>query len=128
MEIKKVKCTLVQALRLCTGHMAHRGSRGIALLFLDHDTRRERRVSVTPRPNFTPGKDSVPIVQEDWWVPEPVWTGAENLAPTGIRSRTFQPVAQSLCRLSYRAHKIVTNIYNIPPKRCICANLKRFAF
>ena len=32
----KVKCTLVQALRLCTGRMAHRGSRGIALLFLDH--------------------------------------------------------------------------------------------
>ena len=36
----KVKCTLVQALRLCTGHTAHRGSRGIALLFHDHGTRR----------------------------------------------------------------------------------------
>ena len=34
----KVKCTLVQALRLCTGRTAHRGSRGIALLFLDHGT------------------------------------------------------------------------------------------
>jgi len=33
----KVKCTLVQALRLCTGRTAHRGSRGIALLF--HDQR-----------------------------------------------------------------------------------------
>jgi hypothetical protein len=29
----KVKITLVQALRLCTGHTAHRGSRGIALLY-----------------------------------------------------------------------------------------------
>ena len=29
----EVKCTLVQALRLCTGRTAHRGSRGIALLF-----------------------------------------------------------------------------------------------
>jgi hypothetical protein len=29
----KVKCTTVQALRLCTGRMAHRGSRGIALLY-----------------------------------------------------------------------------------------------
>jgi len=37
---KKVKCTLVQALRLSTGRTAHRGSRGIALLFLDHGTRR----------------------------------------------------------------------------------------
>jgi len=36
----KVKCTLVQALRLCTGRTAHRASRGIALLFLDHGTRR----------------------------------------------------------------------------------------
>jgi len=30
---EKVKCTVVQALRLCTGCMAHRGSRGIALLY-----------------------------------------------------------------------------------------------
>jgi hypothetical protein len=36
----KVKCALVQALRLCTGCMAHRGSRGITLPFLDHGTRR----------------------------------------------------------------------------------------
>ena len=36
----KVKYTLVQALRLCTGRTAHRRSRGIALLFLDHGTRR----------------------------------------------------------------------------------------
>jgi len=33
-----------------------------------------------------PGKDLVPIVQDVWWAPGPVWTGAENLAPTGIRS------------------------------------------
>jgi len=33
----KVKCTLVQALRFCTGRTAHRGSRGIALIF--HDQR-----------------------------------------------------------------------------------------
>jgi hypothetical protein len=36
---KGVRRTLVQALRLCTGHMAHR-SRGIAVPFLDHSTRR----------------------------------------------------------------------------------------
>jgi hypothetical protein len=28
-----LKCTLVQALRLCASRMAHRGRRGIALLF-----------------------------------------------------------------------------------------------
>jgi hypothetical protein len=37
-------------------------------------------------PLFTPGKDPVPIVQEAGWAPEPVWTGAENLTHTGIRS------------------------------------------
>ena len=31
--------------------------------------------------------------------------GAENLVPTGIRSRTVQPVAQSLYRLSYPDHR-----------------------
>ena len=35
----KVKCTLVQALRLCAGRTAHRGSRGIALPFHDHGIR-----------------------------------------------------------------------------------------
>ena len=37
---KKVKYTLVQALRLCTGRTAHRGSRGVALHIHDHGTRR----------------------------------------------------------------------------------------
>ena len=34
---KKIKCTLVQALRLCTGRTANMESRGLALLF--HDQR-----------------------------------------------------------------------------------------
>ena len=33
-----------------------------------------------------PGKHPVPIAQEAGWSPGPVWTGAENLAPSGIRS------------------------------------------
>ena len=98
----KVKVTLVQALRLCTGRTAHRGSSGIALLFHDHGTRRGWGVSVTSRPLFTPGKDPVPIVQEAGWAPGPVWTGAENLASTGIRSPDRPAHSQSLDRLSYR--------------------------
>ena len=84
---KKTQCTLVQALRLCRGPTTHRGSRSIALLFLDHSTRRGWGVSVMPRPLFTPGKDLVPIVQKAGWALGPVWTSAENLAPPpGIRS------------------------------------------
>jgi len=70
-------------------------------------------VSCMPRPHFTPGKDLVPILQEAGWAPGPVWTGAENLVPTGIRSRTVQSVVQSLYRLSYRAHNILMYFCNI---------------
>ena len=56
------KCTLVQALRLCTGRTAHRGSRGIALLFLDHGIKRGWRSASRPGRFLPPGKDPVPIV------------------------------------------------------------------
>ena len=55
-----------------------------------------------PRPLFTPRKDPVPIVQEAGWAPVLVWTGAENLALTGIRSPDRPARSQSLYRLSYR--------------------------
>ena len=43
---------------------------------------------------FTPRKDPVRIVYEAGWAPGPVWTGAENLAPSpGFDHRTVQPVA-----------------------------------
>jgi hypothetical protein len=51
---------------------------------------------------FTPGTDAVPIVQEAGWAPGPVWMGAENLAPTGIRSPDRPARNESLYRLSYR--------------------------
>ena len=101
----KVKCTLVQALGLCTDCTAHRGSRGIALLFLDHGTRRGWGVSITPWPLFTPGKDSVPIVQEACWAPGPVWTGAKNLAPhRDSIPGTVQPVVSCYTDYDTRPH------------------------
>ena len=50
---KEVKCTLVQALSLCTGRTAHMGSRGIALLFLDRGTRWGEG-STSPHGRFLP--------------------------------------------------------------------------
>jgi hypothetical protein len=97
----KVKCTLVQALRFCTGRTARRGNRGIVLPFHDHGTRRVWGVSVKHRPLFTPGKDTVPILQEAGRTQGPVWTGAENFEPTGIRSPDLPARSQSLYRLSY---------------------------
>jgi len=61
------------------------------------------------RPLFTLEKD--PIVHEAGWAPGPVWTGAENLAPTGIRSLDLLARNQSLYRLSYPAQKQKTFEY-----------------
>jgi hypothetical protein len=51
---------------------------------------------------FIPGKDTAPmVVEEAGWAPGPVWIGAENLAPTGIRSPDLPARSESLYRLSY---------------------------
>jgi len=60
-----------------------------------------------PGCSLTPGKFPVRILQGAGWAPGPVWTGAENLAPTGIRSPDRAARSQSLYRLSYRAHKFM---------------------
>jgi len=51
-----VKCTVVQALWLLTGRTALRESRGIALLFLNHGTRRGDGSASRPDRSLTPGK------------------------------------------------------------------------
>ena len=82
--------------------VAQRVGRGISLLSYDSGTRRWWVVSSTPRPQLTPGKDPVPIVQEAGWALGPVWTVAENLDTTRIRSPDRPGRSQSLYRLSYR--------------------------
>jgi hypothetical protein len=56
----------------------------------------------TPRPTrITPGKESVPIVQESGWASRPFWMSAENLVHTGIRSSDHPSRNESLYRLNY---------------------------
>jgi len=112
-------CTSTEALYRPYGP---KGSRCIALLFLDHSTRRRWSVSVTPRPLFTSGRDPVPIVQESGWAPGPVWTGAENLAPTGNRSPDRPASSQSLFRLRYPAQSIcnVESKGSMSIRICLC--------
>jgi len=45
---------------------------------------------------FNLGKGPLPIVREAGWAPGPVWTGTENLAPTGIRPPSRPARSQSL--------------------------------
>jgi hypothetical protein len=72
--------------------------------------------SPTPRPLYPRERDPVPIVREAGWAPGPVWTAAENLAPTGIRSPDRPARSESLYRLSYRGphsvHRLVQKIIN----------------
>ena len=74
-----------------------------------------------PRPGrFTPWEDPVPTVQDAGCVPGPVWTGAENLAPTGIRSPYRSSRSEQLYRLAHtpvRLHQrvIIIIIRSIVP-------------
>ena len=101
----KLKCTPLQALRLCTGRTAHRGSRGIDLLFHDNGTRRGEGSASRPGRFLPRERPCTHCSEESCWAPGPVWSGAENLFPTGIRSSDRPPRSQSLYRLSYPAYE-----------------------
>ena len=65
-------------------------------------------VNATPRPGrFTPAKNPVSIVQEAGWVLEPVWTGVENIASTGVRFPDIHARSELLYRLSYPGSLII---------------------
>jgi hypothetical protein len=83
---------------------ALRERRGIALLCFYTSALEGGGWSASRPSHILPRKDPVPIVQEAGWAPGPVWRGAENLAPTGIRPPDRPARSQSLYRLSYRAH------------------------
>jgi hypothetical protein len=82
-----------------------------------------------PWPHSTPGKDPVPIVQQAGWAPGPVWTGAENLASTGIRSPDRPAHSQLLYRLSYPAIYVYSLVHMYHTmKICVGMGLKRHIF
>jgi hypothetical protein len=89
-----------------------RGSRSIALTF--REPGHEEGIGwLAPRPGrFTPlERDPVPVVQEAGWAPGPVWTAAENLALTGIRSPDRPARSESLYRLRYPDPGFTTTAY-----------------
>ena len=89
----KVKCTLVQALRLCTGRTARRVSRGIALLFLDHGTRRGERSASRPGRSLPPGKTRYPLYRKLGGPQGRSGQVREISPPPGFDLRTVQLVA-----------------------------------
>jgi hypothetical protein len=118
--------------------VTQRVGRGIALLFHDLGTGRGWVFSSTPRPHFTPGKDPVPIVQEAGWAPGPVWTGAENLSLTGIRSPdhparssvaipTELPGPQFLVTTSRKCERIIMNCLTHSETQTLVSSVSSFA-
>ena len=101
---KKVKYTLIQALRLFEGRTNHRGNRGIALLFLDHGTRRGWGVSVTPGQLLAPGKTRYPLYRRLGGPQGRSGEVRKFSPPPGLRSPDRPVRSQSLFRLSYTAH------------------------
>jgi hypothetical protein len=84
-----------------------------------------------PHPSrFMPGKDLVPTVQEARLAPGPVWTGAKNLTPTGIR---FPDCSQSLYRLSY-VYEVHFSLHRISPAASVlimavfCSRASQFQY
>jgi hypothetical protein len=81
---------------------AQRESTGIAHSFFNFGTRWGWVVNATPRSLYPRKTAPVLIVQEAGWAPGPVWTGAENLAPTGIQSPDRPARSELVYRLSCR--------------------------
>ena len=89
----KVNCTLVQALGLCTGRTAHRGSRVIALPFMTMALEGGEGSASRPGRSLPPGKTRYSLYSTldgpqgrsgEVWKISP---------PPGLDSRTVQPVA-----------------------------------
>ena len=110
---ENIKCTLLHALRLCTGRTAHRGSRGKALHFLGHGYRRGSGVTLTPQRLFTPGKDPVPIVQYDGWAPRAGLDRCGKSRPNWIRSPDRPALSQSdvMDSVTNTSHLFVVRIH-----------------
>jgi hypothetical protein len=88
-----VKCTLVQALRLCTGRTAHRESRGIVLPFHDHSIRRGEGSAPRPGLSLPPGKTRYSLYRR-LGGPEGRSGQVRKISPPpGFDPRTVQPVA-----------------------------------
>ena len=85
MHLSKVKCSCYRP------GVAQRMGRGIALLFHDRGTRRGEWSAARPGRTLSPRKTHYPFYRR-LGGPQGQSGQAENLIPTGIRSRTVQPI------------------------------------
>jgi len=110
----------VQELRLCTNRTANRGSRGIALLFLDHGTRRGDWSASRPGRTLPPRKD--PVLRWLGWLQGRSRQVQKTSPPSGFDPRTVQAVAS---RYTDWATRLTQNVkipkwchFTTLPSRC----------
>ena len=89
----KVKVTLVHSLRLCTGRTAYRGSRGIALPFHNHVTRRGEGSASRPGRSLPPVKTRYPLYRRLGGLQGRCGQVRKMSPPPGFDPRTVQPLA-----------------------------------
>ena len=99
-----VKVTLVQALRLCTGRRAHRGSRGIAFMItvLEGGEGTESR----PGRSLPQGKTQYPLYRRLGGPQGRSGQVGKVSPPPGFDPRTVQPVASRYTDYATRPPKL----------------------
>jgi len=109
----KVKRTLLQALKICTGRTAQSGSRGIALLFLDLGTRRGEVSVSRPDRSLPPGNTRYPLYRGLGWPQGRSGQVRKISPPTGIQPPEIPARSQSL----YRPHAQIVTVLDsrLPP-------------
>jgi len=107
-----VNCTLVQELWLCAGRTAHRGSRGIALLLLDHGTRRGEGSASRPSRSLPPGKTRYPLYRRLGGPQGRSGQVRKISPPPGFDPRTVQPVVSRYTDWATGPHADIVQ-YNI---------------
>ena len=106
----KVKCTLVQAVRLCTVRTAHRGSRGIAQFFMTPALEGDEGSASRHGPSLPPGKTQYPLYRR---LGEPQGRSGQVQKippPPGFDPRTFQPVTSHYTDYATRPTKTADDV------------------
>jgi len=111
---------LYMELTHCTGHTAHRGSRGLTLLFPDHGTRRRWGFSVWPRPLFTQGKTRYPLYRRLGKTQGRSGEMRKISPPPGLDPRAVQPVASQYTDYASLPTFLFPNVTKIFVERIFC--------
>jgi len=77
------------------------GRKVITLPILDSGIRTGWVVSAMPQPLYLQQRDPVPLALKAGWVLELVWTGPENLTPTGVQTPDHSAHGKLLNKLHY---------------------------